>query len=49
MPRYVPVVGDLPILADTFYSIELYAYHYVPERKQTLRFMLEENPLVTSC
>lgn len=43
MPRYVPIVGDLPLLADTFYSIELYAYHYVPEREQTFRFMLEEN------
>ncbi|KAF4575128.1 hypothetical protein EYR36_006484 [Pleurotus pulmonarius] len=43
LPEHVPVLGDLPILPNTFYSIELYAYHFVPERNETLRFRLEEN------
>ncbi|KZT29243.1 hypothetical protein NEOLEDRAFT_1145031 [Neolentinus lepideus HHB14362 ss-1] len=42
LPEYVPVLGELPILPETWYSIELYAYHFVPERKETLRFRLEE-------
>jgi len=43
LPEYVPVLGELPILPKTYYSIELYAYHFVPERNQTLRFRQEEN------
>lgn len=43
LPEYVPVLGDLSILPKTYYSIELYAYHFVPERNQTLRFRQEEN------
>lgn len=39
----MPVLGELPILPNTYYSIELYAYHHVPERNETLRFRLEEN------
>ncbi len=43
LPEHVPVLGELPILPNTYYSIELYAYHFVPERNETLRFRVEEN------
>ncbi|KAH9482794.1 hypothetical protein JR316_0004894 [Psilocybe cubensis] len=43
LPEYVPIFGELPILPDTYYSIELYAYHFVPERNATIRFRQEEN------
>ncbi|KAI9000828.1 hypothetical protein BD414DRAFT_14182 [Trametes punicea] len=43
LPEHVPVLGELHILPNTYYSIELYAYSYVPERKETLRFRVEEN------
>ena len=39
----MPVLGELPILPNTYYSIELYAYSFVPERNETLRFRVEEN------
>lgn len=39
----MPVLGDLPILPETYYSIELFAYHFVPERNATIRFLQEEN------
>ncbi|KAI0722744.1 hypothetical protein C8Q76DRAFT_766893 [Earliella scabrosa] len=43
LPEFVPVLGELPILPNTYYSIELYAYSFVPERNETLRFRVEEN------
>ncbi|KAI0772118.1 hypothetical protein BD413DRAFT_474897 [Trametes elegans] len=43
LPEHVPVLGELPILPNTYYSIELYAYSFVPERNETLRFRVEEN------
>ncbi|KAB5584965.1 hypothetical protein GE09DRAFT_10229 [Coniochaeta sp. 2T2.1] len=39
----VPVVGDLPVIANTFYSVELGVYHFVPEKNATLFFALEED------
>ena len=43
LPDFVPVLGELRILPNTYYSIELYAYSFVPERNETLRFRVEEN------
>lgn len=43
LPEHVPVIGELMILPNTYYSIELYAYHFIPERNATLRFRQEEN------
>ena len=39
----VPVLGDLPLLNKTYYSIELYAEHLLPDTNETMRFFLEED------
>lgn len=39
----VPFLGDLPLLKNTYYSIELYAEHYIPEKNMTVIFPQEED------
>jgi hypothetical protein len=39
----IPVLGYLPILENTYYSIELYAEAFVPERNVTMVIPLEED------
>jgi hypothetical protein len=43
LPYEVPVLGDLPILPQTYYSVELSATHFVPEWNETVDFLQEED------
>lgn len=41
----VPVLGDLPLLDNTYYSVELYAEHHVVDKNRngSVPFYLEED------
>ncbi|EJD53954.1 xaa-Pro aminopeptidase family enzyme [Auricularia subglabra TFB-10046 SS5] len=43
LPKGVPVLGDLPILPNTYYSVELSASHFVEEWNTTIPFQQEED------
>jgi hypothetical protein len=39
----VPHLGEVPLLSHTYYSVELYAEHYVAEYNATMNFYQEED------
>jgi len=43
MQAGVPGIGGYPLLDSTYYSVELYAEHFVPEKNMTMNFYQEED------
>jgi hypothetical protein len=43
MQKGVPDIGGYPLLDNTYYSVELYAEHFVPEKNMTMNFYQEED------
>jgi len=43
MQAGVPGIGGYPLLDNTYYSVELYAEHFVPEKNITMNFYQEED------
>lgn len=47
MQESVPDIGELPLVANSWYSVELMADHFVPELDETISFPLEEDVYYT--